>query len=51
LSSGKYFKKKEHTVEAAPDYAKTLQRLLDEKFDSLLTDDWIMPEMNRITLI
>jgi CheY-like chemotaxis protein len=51
LSSGKYFKKKEYTVEAVPDGAKTLQRLPDEKFDALFTDDWIMPEMDGITLI
>jgi hypothetical protein len=35
LSSGKYFNKKEHTAEAIRDDAKTLQRLPDEKFDTL----------------
>ena len=42
--------KKYHTFEVVPDYAKALQRLCDEKFDALLTD-WMMPEMDGITLI
>ena len=42
--------KKYHTFEVVPDYAKALQRLRDEKFDALLTD-WMMPEMDGITLI
>lgn len=42
--------KNEHTVEVVPDGAKALQRLRDEKFDALLTD-WMMPEMDGITLI
>jgi CheY-like chemotaxis protein len=43
--------RKKHTVEVVPDGAKTLQRLRDQKFDALLTDDWMMPEMDGITLI
>ena len=42
--------KKYHTFEVVPDYAKALQRLCDEKFDALLTD-WMMPEIDGITLI
>jgi two-component system, chemotaxis family, protein-glutamate methylesterase/glutaminase len=43
-------RKNEHTVEVVPDGAKALERLRDEKFDALLTD-WMMPEMDGITLI
>ena len=43
-------RKNEHTVEVVPDGAKALQRLRDEKFDALLID-WMMPEMDGITLI
>ena len=43
-------RKNEHTVEVVPDGSKVLQRLRDEKFDALLTD-WMMPEMDGITLI
>ena len=42
-------RKNEHTVEVVPDGSKVLQRLRDEKFDALLTD-WMMPEMDGITL-
>lgn len=38
-------KKNEHTVKVVPDCAKALQRLRDEKLD------WMMPEMDGITLI
>ena len=43
-------KKNEHTVKVVLDGVKALQRLQDEKFDALLTD-WVMPEMDGITLI
>ena len=43
--------RKKHTVEVVLDNVKTLQRLRDEKFDALLTDDWMMLEMDGITLI
>ncbi|MEK9628882.1 MAG: chemotaxis protein CheB [Nitrospinota bacterium] len=43
-------RKNEHSVEVVQDGAKALQRLRDEKFDALLTD-WMMPEMDGITLI
>ena len=43
-------RKNEHSVEVVADGAKALQRLRDEKFDALLTD-WMMPEMDGITLI
>ena len=43
-------RKNEHSVEVVPDGAKALQRLRDEKFDALLID-WMMPEMDGITLI
>ena len=38
-------KKNEHTVKVVPVCAKALQRLRDEKLD------WMMPEMDGITLI
>ena len=38
-------KKNEHTVQVVPDWAKAVQRLRDEKLD------WMMPEMDGITLI
>jgi CheY-like chemotaxis protein len=43
-------RKNEHTVEVVPDGAKALQRLCNKKIDALLTD-WMMPEMDGITLI
>ena len=43
-------RKNDHSVEVVPDGAKALQRLQVEKFDALLTD-WMMPEMDGITLI
>ncbi len=43
-------RKNDHSVEVVPDGAKALQRLQTEKFDALLTD-WMMPEMDGITLI
>jgi CheY-like chemotaxis protein len=38
-------KKNKHTVKVVPDCTKALQRLRDEKLD------WMMPEMDGITLI
>lgn len=43
-------RKNEHSVEVVSDGAKALQRLRYEKFDALLTD-WMMPEMDGVTLI
>jgi two-component system, chemotaxis family, protein-glutamate methylesterase/glutaminase len=39
-----------HTVEVVGDGVKALKRLRDTRFDALLTD-WMMPEMDGVTLI
>ena len=43
-------KKNAHTVEVVGDGKEALKRLRGERFDALLTD-WMMPEMDGVTLI